>query len=290
MSIEREIESKLSQYSGKQVKILKFAPVSGGCINLSQKLSTTEGNFFIKQNDALLYPGMFESEAKGLKILASANTIHVPEVIAFGESGNQSYLILEWIQSSGRNKKFWENFGERLAHVHKFTSEYFGLEHDNYIGSLPQRNHQHTDWTIFFIEERLKPQVQLALTNGFLKPLHQGQFERLYQNLESFFPDEPPSLLHGDLWSGNFMCGEDGEICLIDPAVYFGHREMEIAFTRLFGGFDERFYAAYHAAFPLQPGFDIRADVCNLYPLLVHLNLFGTSYLSGVERALKMFL
>jgi len=290
LNIKKEsIERILTEQTGKPVTIRSQRSIGGGCINHAQKLETTAGSFFIKTNDAASYPGMFDAEAKGLKILKSAGAIRVPDVIACGEAETLSFIILEFIDSGARGKAFWEKFGQALANLHRNTINRFGLDHDNYIGSLRQINRKHDDWNSFFIEERLKKQAQLARENGLLSKKHISQFESLYKKLEGLLPEEPPALLHGDLWSGNFMTGNNGDACIMDPAVYYGNREMELAFTQLFGGFDARFYDAYNEAFPLQPGFENRKDICNLYPLLVHVNLFGGGYVGSVESILARY-
>ncbi len=232
---------------------------------------------------------MFEAEALGLELLASAKAIRVPKVITTGAYKSESFIILEFVESAPRKKIFWKDFGGSLAKLHKHAGEFFGLNHGNYIGSLPQSNKQHKDWPEFFIHERLENQVKLALDNRYLSKSHLSQFDSLYKRIPSIFPSEQPALLHGDLWSGNFIVDETGSACIIDPAVYFGNREMEIAFTTLFGGFDRKFYEAYNESYPLKEGFDQRKDLCNLYPLLVHLNLFGMSYLSQVEGILRQY-
>ena len=165
----------------------------------------------------------------------------------------------------------------------------FGLDHDNYIGSLPQSNHQHTSWVEFFIEERLEKQIALAKNSGALNNSTIQQFNNLFKRLKEIIPEEKPSLLHGDLWNGNYMLAADGCACLIDAAVYYDHREMDLAMTRLFGGFPEEFYESYHETFPLSSGFEERVDIHNLYPLLVHVNLFGGSYISQVKSVLSRF-
>ncbi len=287
--LKENIEKILAERTGKSVAIRSRRNIGGGCINNAQKLETTAGAFFIKTNDASRYPGMFEAESQGLETLKSAGAIRVPDVVACGKAGTQSFIILEFIDSGARSRTFWEKFGQSLADLHRNTSHQFGFDRDNYIGSLKQINRRHDDWKSFFIEERLQKQAQLALENGLLSEKHISQFESLYKKLEGLLPEEPPALLHGDLWSGNFMTADDGEACLIDPAIYYGHREMEIAFTQLFGGFEARFYNAYHEAFPLQPGFEIRKEICNLYPLLVHVNLFGGGYAASVESILARY-
>ena len=163
------------------------------------------------------------------------------------------------------------------------------MDHSNYIGRLPQRNAFEETWVDFFIEHRLEVQLGLAIYNGHVDSFYADRFRSIYAVLPDEFPDERPCLLHGDLWSGNVMIGPKGEPVILDPAVFYGHREAELAFTRMFGGFDPYFYSAYNEATPLEVGFESRIDLYNLYPLLVHVNLFGTSYLSGVERTLKRF-
>jgi fructosamine-3-kinase len=210
-------------------------------------------------------------------------------VVATGEAVGTAFIVLEFIESGRRDTRFWENFGAALAALHQVSAPSFGLAFNNYIGSLPQSNRQHSKWTDFFTAERIMPQMHLASEKGLLSRRHRAQFEKIEQKLTGLFPAEMPSLLHGDLWSGNFITDETGFACLVDPAVYFGHREAELAFTRLFGGFDERFYSAYNEQFPLEKGFRERQDIYNLYPLLVHLNLFGTGYLPEIENILNRF-
>jgi fructosamine-3-kinase len=158
------------------------------------------------------------------------------------------------------------------------------------MGALEQFNHQHTDGVTFFIQQRLMPQVKLALERKKIAAVHVHQFERLYIQLPQILPAEPPSLIHGDLWSGNVIEGPDGDACLIDPAVAYSHREADLAMTMLFGRFDDKFYDAYHSAFPLTQGWQERMDLWNLYPLLVHVNLFGDSYLTETVQILRKYL
>ncbi|GIV32783.1 MAG: fructosamine kinase [Chitinophagales bacterium] len=288
-SFIRYLEDVLTRHCGEPVKIKSAEAIGGGCIHYTFRLQSNASDFFIKYNRAALYPQMFEAEAKGLAMLAASRTIRVPSVITSGYWNEKAFLLLEYIRPQQRRKNFWENFGQSLALLHRHTAPYFGLDSDNYIGSLPQYNCRHQQWSSFFVEERLRRQASLAYAAGLIAAAHQRSLEQLYKKIPDLFPDEPPALLHGDLWSGNFIVADDGYACLVDPAVYFGHREMEIAFTMLFGGFDQRFYDAYQDAFPLANGFDARKDICNLYPLLVHLNLFGSSYLPAIERILRCY-
>jgi len=198
-------------------------------------------------------------------------------------------LVLEWIGQGLRTDKFWTRFGEQLAALHQVSSEYFGLEEDNYMGALPQSNKPSISWIDFLTHQRFIPQVALALQNNLLEFSHARQFEKLYEKLQHIFPAEPTSLLHGDLWSGNFLADETGNPVLIDPAVYFGHRSMDLAMTALFGGFDKGFYEAYYYHFPFPHNYSEQWEICNLYPLLIHLNLFGKSYQSSILQTIRKY-
>jgi fructosamine-3-kinase len=232
---------------------------------------------------------MFEAEAKGLMILAENSIFTIPYPYKYGRCQGKAYLLLEFVSAIGKNQTYWADLGEQLADLHKNTYQKFGLIFNNFIGELPQSNELMDSWVSFFIEKRLKVQAGLAYYNGLIGQKLLLSFEKLYKILPDILPEESPSLLHGDLWSGNLLVGNVGEPCLIDPAIYYGHREVEIAFTQLFGGFDKQFYEAYQYVYPLYPNFQERVDIYNIYPLLVHTNLFGTSYLSSVENTLKKF-
>jgi fructosamine-3-kinase len=270
--------------------IQDFVFAGGGCINQGGRLKTTSGIFFLKWNDEKKFPLMFEAESEGLKLLQRQNAIRIPKVIGNGINDSYQFLLLEYIDQKSRSKNHWEALGTRLAALHRSFSTHFGLDHDNYIGSLKQYNQQSPSWIHFFIEQRLNIQLKLAIDNGVAPSNWQQRFERLYSRLPSLLPEEKPSLLHGDLWSGNLITDEKGEPCLIDPAVYYGNREADLAMTKLFGGFDRDFYTAYQEAFPFQSGYQKRVDLYNLYPLLVHVNLFGGSYSYSVEEILRAFL
>ncbi|MEQ8418288.1 MAG: fructosamine kinase family protein [Imperialibacter sp.] len=282
-------EKVIFQSTGVETEDIDFSFVAGGCINNTVKLSCKTGVFFLKWNESAP-AGMFEVEAKGLKLLQDTGAVRVPEIINTGTIERKDYLLLEFLESGRRATNYSETLGRELAALHRHSSSYFGLNHDNYIGRLPQKNESKQSWANFFIECRLKPQVGLAAYNGLIANDTLLRFEAFYAKLPALFPEEASSLLHGDLWSGNVHTGPDGHAWLIDPAVYFGHREMDLAFTQLFGGFDASFYSAYHESSPLPPGWKERTDLCNLYPLMVHVNLFGTSYLPAVERTLYRYI
>ncbi len=278
----------ISKQFGESTQLISSSPVSGGCINNTYRLQTSKADVFLKWNTDQ-YQHMFECEAKGLETLASNSILDTPEVFNHGIEGKKSFLLLAWLEKGPPCSAFWESFGSGLARLHKVSSDTFGFDEDNYIGKLPQRNKNHDSWHDFFREERLKPQISFAKSRNLLDSSVERKFEILYDQLENLIPKEAPSLIHGDLWSGNFIINSSGSVAIFDPAVYYGHRETEIAFTHLFGGFSSNFYSFYNEEFPLESGFEDRVDIHNLYPLLVHVNLFGTSYLSGILQTLRRF-
>lgn len=288
-SLTERLARHLSLHLGTHVDIEREMPVGGGSINDSYRLDTNEGPFFVKVNSAERYPAMFEAEADGLRRLRTAGALRVPGVIAQGEDHDDGYLLLEHLSAGKRSATFWEDFGRGLARLHAHTNKAFGLERDNYIGTLRQVNTLDREWASFFIHHRLEPLVKRARDKRKVEAGMALRFERLYNKLDGLFPKELPALLHGDLWSGNFLTGPDGAAAVIDPAVYYGHREMDVAMTKLFGGFEDGFYAGYNAERPLEQGWEERVDLCNLYPLLVHVNLFGGAYPAQIEAILRRF-
>ncbi|MGB0524206.1 MAG: fructosamine kinase family protein [Flammeovirgaceae bacterium] len=282
-------ESAIFQSTGQEVNIQFLHMVTGGCINQTVHLQSNKGHFFLKWNE-LNSLHNFQQEAKGLDLLRANTDLTVPEVLGYDQLENKAYLLLSYIDSYPTKPNYWEHFGQSLAQLHKQSHDYFGLDFDNYIGSLPQKNAQESDWLSFFIENRLRVQFGLAYYNGLIDQHYLKKLDQLAAKLDGFFPEEAPALLHGDLWSGNALVDHDGTPALVDPAVYYGHREMELAFTKLFGGFPETFYAAYHEAYPIAPGFEQRKAIYNCYPLMVHVNLFGKSYLSGIDRVFDALL
>ncbi|HOW30242.1 MAG TPA: fructosamine kinase family protein [Bacteroidales bacterium] len=288
-TIKTGIEDRLTQEKGLPVKIKSTASIGGGCINNASEIVTTSGRYFLKYNLALKYPDMFEKESLELKLLASAGNIRLPEVVFHSTAGEYAFLLLEMIESGAGQPGFWTDFGSSLAALHGHSAEMFGLDHDNYMGSLRQSNRFHPGWCDFFVAERLEPQLKMARDTGHISISAIKSFDNLYRKLPELIPVEKPALIHGDLWNGNFMVSEEGKACLIDPAAYYGHRESDIAMTKLFGGFSEDFYSAYNSAWPLEKGWQQRIDILNLYPLLIHVNLFGISYLRDVQNIVRQF-
>jgi protein-ribulosamine 3-kinase len=289
-AILRSVTELLQTKIDAAVTIKSFSFSGGGCINHGGELKTSSRSFFVKWNDVSKYPGMFKQEAKGLTLLSSTNTTRIPSIIGFGSTNTQQFIVLEFIKASLPSKRYWKLLGEQLAALHRNTNENFGLDHNNYIGSLRQFNEVSTSWIEFFIEKRLSAQLKLAVDSGTSDLRLIKKFEELFRLLPEIIPTEQPALLHGDLWNGNLITDDKGNPCLIDPAVYYGNREAEIAFTRLFGAFNEEFYNIYNESFPLQKNFNDRIDVYNLYPLLVHANLFGDHYLNQVYSILNSVL
>lgn len=286
---ETFLQETIASLTGHPLTRLTLHHVGGGSINNCYRVSDDSHTYFLKVNNASRYPGLFETEKQGLGLLASKDCIRTPRVLYCGTQDTDQLLLLEWIGSGSKTGPFWKKFGEQLAQLHRCTQDQFGLTGDNYMGSLVQKNNPTDTWTEFFIYQRIMPQVELALSNGLLNAHHVDLFQQLCKKLGNFFEPEPPSLLHGDLWSGNFMCDSQSAPVLIDPAVYYGHRSIDLGMTTLFGGFDHSFYEAYHYHFPLPANHEDQWEICNLYPLLIHLNLFGQSYLSQVVDTLKRF-
>lgn len=276
-----EVRTLLSEALGQPVVIDSIQNTGGGCINQTQVITLGGGRrVFLKYNS---HPpaGMFETEARGLKLLASApGGPRIPGVIALQPGDPPHYLILEYLPNSAPGDGFHESFGQALAALHRVTAEKFGLDHDNFIGSTPQVNTPEADGLVFFRDHRLGYQQQLARRARLLPAVVDRALDRLRERLGGFLDleGERPALLHGDLWSGNYFAGPGGAPVIFDPAAHFGLREADLAMTELFGRLPQTFYNAYHAAFPLKPGHRERKPLYNLYHLLNHLNLFGRSY------------
>jgi len=287
--MKRIFGSVLQGVLGETIIPEQVQAVGGGSINRCYRVVTDKDSFFVKENSSSRFPGMFAAEVKGLQLLANNTAFRVPKAFGIAERDDQAYLVMEYIAPAAPGSGFWEAFGHQLAAMHKVSAQQFGLDHENYIGSLAQRNTPCDTWNMFFIDRRLQPQLKLASDQRLLQSADIQAFERLCKKLDQFFAPEPPALLHGDLWSGNFIIDEEGRPALIDPAVYYGHRLMDIGMSRLFGGFNMQMYQHYREHYSLQDNWTEAADICNLYPLLVHVNLFGESYVSQVRSILKSY-
>jgi protein-ribulosamine 3-kinase len=270
---------------------VRAVPVSGGCINDAYRVEGSSMDVFLKTNSGKYAADMFQKEQLGLELLGRhAGELIVPEVLFCGaEPHGKAILVMEWIDQGPAYEGFGERFGWGLAQLHRNTAASFGLDHDNYIGSLPQVNAIAQKWADFFVQHRIVAQLEMGIARSIFNRSIWKQVDALYKVIDSDFPKESPALLHGDLWSGNYLTHRSGMAALIDPAVYYGNRETEIAFTRLFGGFPADFYRSYQAQFPLHEDFEDRIDVHQLYPLLVHANLFGGGYVRQCLEILRGF-
>ncbi len=309
---------------GEQIRIEGRSPVGGGCINRTSLLSLSDGSRLFLKESAAAHPGFFSAEVQGLAALAghplpersqassasarqpfdplrstaeweapsrSGEGVRVPMPLYLQDDPGAQFLLLEQIREGRRRRDFWEGFGRSLALLHRnLTSARYGFSRDNYLGATPQANRWESDWLLFFGEHRLRFQAELAVRRGRADSALLTGIEAVVRRLPELLPHpERASLLHGDLWGGNFMVGADGGAVLIDPAVYYGHREADLAMTELFGGFAASFYAAYSELWPLEPGYEERRELYNLYHLLNHLNLFGGSYAASVRSIVARY-
>lgn len=277
------VEGRLGQ------RVSSVASVAGGDINDAFELRLASGSSVFLKTHGRAPTGMFETEARGLEFLREARAVRVPNVLGYGDGpAEPAFLLLEFVRSGPRKRGFDEELGRSLAALHRAGPASFGFSAANFIGRLPQSNRECPTWAEFYRRERLEP--QLAAASGLLSARTRRDFERLFAKLSELTGErEPPARLHGDLWSGNLHVAETGEPCLIDPAVYGGHREMDLAMMRLFGGFSGRVFDAYEEAYPLTLGHRERVQLYQLYPLLVHLNLFGRSYERAVLSVLSSY-
>jgi fructosamine-3-kinase len=268
------------------VSITRCEPVRGGDINQCFCLFTADKRYFLKINDAARLPSLFEKEAAGLEALRKSSLI-VPAVIQHGIVLNHQWLLLEWLEKSAPTGLSLDDFGAALAGMHAQNQAFFGWHTDNFIGTLPQINTPFNNWADFYTECRIMPLVKILFNKKNFTKRDIELASSFCEKLTAIFPPETPALLHGDLWGGNFMITAAGRAAVFDPAVYYGHREMDIGMSRLFGGFSQAFYDAYHAQYPLQNGWMQRLPVTQLYPVLVHAVLFGGHYIGTALAILK---
>ncbi|MCZ8188746.1 MAG: fructosamine kinase family protein [Microcystis sp. LE19-338.1B] len=283
-----QIARHITQTTEKPFEIEKSHPVSGGCINQGYAVSGNGLIYFVKINQAN-QEAMFAAEALGLKQIHATKTIRVPEPICWGIADKSSYLVLEWLEFGGGNSQSWEKMGQNLAHLHQVSlSDRFGWHCNNTIGSTPQINTISNNWADFFAHQRIGYQLRLAKERGGNFPDEDQVIPAISEILSQHQPH--PSLVHGDLWSGNAAITVDGEPVILDPATYWGDREVDLAMTELFGGFPAAFYRGYNDVFPLDAGYQQRKTLYNLYHILNHFNLFGGGYASQANRMLQEIL
>jgi len=264
--------------------VSRASSIGGGDINDAYEVALDDGRRVFVKTNAHAPVAMFATEARGLAWLAQAEALRVPEVLAVGDD----FLALELIESAAPAPRFDEQLGRGLAELHRYGADGLGLDHDNFIGRLPQRNTPCDDWAEFYRSRRLEPQLRSAVDAGLMRRALLDRFDQLLAHLDDRVgPAEPPARLHGDLWGGNKHVDERGQPCIIDPAVYGGHREIDLAMMQLFGGFGARTFSAYDEAYPLAADWQERIPLYQLYPILVHVNLFGAGYLGQAEAALR---
>jgi fructosamine-3-kinase len=286
----RQMDAQLKAAIGASLgaEVAASRPIAGGDINEANEITLVDGRRLFAKTNARAPRGMFAAEARGLAWLAEASTLRTPNVVAVSHAEDaHRFLILELLVSGSPARDFDERLGRGLAALHRFGAPSFGLDHHNFIGRLPQTNAPATNWADFYRTRRLETQLRRAVDGGLATARMRRGFDRLWGVLDDRLgPPEPPARLHGDLWGGNLLCDDRGAPCLIDPAVYAGHREMDLAMMRLFGGFGAQVFAAYEEAWPLADGHCERVGLYQLYPLMVHVNLFGGAYVGSVEAAL----
>lgn len=286
----KNIELSINRLIGANFNLENILPVAGGDINHCYQVQGRNQSFFLKTNNAQSLPHLFTLEREGLKMLKKVGGAVVPELLVAGQHKDDAFLLMTWITRGEDSQAAQEKLGRMLALLHKNTHDFYGLDYDNYLGSIPQSNVRHRKWADFFIKERLQNQLNRLVANGIASSSLLDKFDKLFAKIPHLFPQEHPSLLHGDLWNGNYMIDNKGTPYLLDPAVYYGHREIDIALTKLFGGFGQAFYDAYQEIFPLEKDWQKRTDLCNLYVLLFHANVFGGSYIQQVEQIVEKYI
>ena len=283
-----EIAREISQNTGDKFELANYRPLGGGCINQAYQISGNGSTYFVKLNQASEVE-MFAAEAQGLEQMFATKTIRVPKPICWGIAGNNSYLALEWLELGSANRHCWEEMGRKLARLHGAGgANQFGWQRNNTIGSTPQINPWCDRWADFFAQHRIGYQLRLAQRRGGNFPAPETVVEAVKQQLALVSPQS--SLVHGDLWSGNAACTSDGEPVIIDPATYYGHREVDLAMTELFGGFPPAFYGGYNQEWQLDEGYQQRKTLYNLYHILNHFNIFGYGYASQAASMIRQIL
>lgn len=284
------ISTEIENSTGTACNITGHCTVGGGSISSAYVIESSSHKYFVKTNHVARL-SMFEAEALGLAEIAGSNTIRVPQPVVCGTTENEAFLVMEHIPFGGGTSGAHSVLGEQLAAMHRYGTDNFGWNTDNTIGSTKQCNHPDDDWINFWRHQRLGFQLQLASENNY-QGFIQEKGELLMECIEALFTNykPAPSLLHGDLWSGNYAFSAEAEPVIFDPAVYYGDRETDIAMTELFGGFERAFYAAYNSSWPLDVGYPVRKQLYNLYHVLNHLNLFGGGYLSQAEHLIEALL
>ncbi|MDC7998728.1 fructosamine kinase family protein [Gilvibacter sediminis] len=275
-----ELQSAIEKQTGS---IHDYTPLFGGDMHLVLKLQTDNGPWVAKVASTTSKIGSLKAEYKGLQLLASTNTFKTPELAGEFTTPSSVALVMRYVESTPTNSSFWDDFAQQLSQLHSNSHQNFGLDHDNYIGALPQQNSWQKSAADHYILDRIEPQIAQAHDAGYTL-----KTDAFYKNLEDLITQETPALIHGDLWNGNYLASSQGAV-LIDPAVSYGIALMDLAMMDLFGGFPDRVFTQYGRLQKLPPSWRSSLDIYQLYYLLVHLNLFGASYLAGVKRILTKY-
>ena len=290
MQAWQDVIQQIEQASRQKLSLIEVKALHGGDINRVYLLHCEQMDYFVKINSADLL-AMFEVEALGLEELTQTKTLRIPQVITYGVTGGDAFLVMEYVALKAMNSATQKQLGEQLARLHQKQQDYFGWHHDNYIGSNEQKNTRSDNWVSFWQEQRLNEQLKQAADNGYTGTIQQlGKV--LIQLIPEFFMgyQPQPSLLHGDLWGGNAASDAEGQAVIYDPACYYGDREADIAMTELFGGYGADFYNAYNDVWALDSGYRSRKKLYNLYHILNHLNLFGSGYLHQAEGMMQQLI
>jgi fructosamine-3-kinase len=279
----------ISLVNGHSDSVKSVNSLTGGSITQVYKITCSGSVFVLKVHDVHDFPKMLEYEYDSLKHLQATKAVAVPEVFHHGVWHQYQYILMEYIQPETKSSEFYIKLAEQLANMHTITADYFGLHYHNYIGSLAQYNYPKSNGIEFIIHSRFLPQLKLADQQNLLPVALQKKFDHLFVKLPQLMPEEHASLIHGDLWHGNILTGPQGHARLIDPAIAYSYRYFDLGMIGLFGGVDSDFYQIYHEVYPMCAEWKQVIEICNLYPLLVHLNLFGAYYLKDIAEIIDQF-
>jgi len=283
------IIKQLNQCTGKAENLTSSKIIRGGSINSAYHISMDTGSEYFVKCNSINFQDMFGAEHEALREFQQVSSLTIPKPVYYGNNSSECFIVMDYIELKGNGNSY--QLGQGLAKMHKISAKQFGWFRNNTIGSTPQSNTLHDNWVDFWRNERLLPQFEMLYPQGYQKHL-KPKADKLLAGLELFFEDHKPSpaLLHGDLWSGNYAFDQNGRGVIFDPALYYGDREADIAMTELFGGFSQDFYSGYQEEFPLADGYKKRKSMYNLYHILNHANLFGSSYLNQADHLLDQLL
>ena len=266
-----------------------ISPVYGGDINRAFKIIKDKKPYFVKVNDADFSFDMFEKEARGLRTLKEEGGIRVPGVVDVKSEGEYSILVLEWIDTGHRNSTTNKDIARQLSDLHQCKNDFYGLSYDNYLGTLVQKNGFEQDWLDFYYKNRIEYQLKMAIDSGLMSKQVTAKVDKMFSRISKDYPEVYPALLHGDLWGGNYMIDRDGKAVFIDPAIYYGYREMDIAMMKLFGGFDQEVFELYDRFLPFDHHWQSRIRFHQLYYILAHVNLFGGGYVNSALNIIEYY-